>query len=225
MQDKGKPRYGREIAGDFGRSLVAPFNGSWREWFGRWIWWMQALEFGVLALACWVVWDLTGSAVATGVAFFGVLTTAVLVDLEARATERHAERRRLTDALGVDLDVPVQAFPDGHVLAYELHFAPGAELGDPDQPFILLGATPADRWDLVDAAWTFAVKGVAEGGGVMVVIDHAGFPALAQLGPLWRELAGGTIADLVTLEQRLVQIGARDVTDRRPRPVGARVAL
>lgn len=209
-----RPAYGREIAGDFGRSLVMPFNGTWR---GRYVWWMQALEAVVLGLACWVVWDLTGNAIATGATFFGVLIAASLVELEARVTERHLERARLSDSFGLELDGPSMTIADGYVLAYERGNQPGQMFTDADQPFIQVGAVPADRWDLLDAAWTFAVKG-APGSGLTLVIDKAGLPALAQLGGLWRELAEGEIGDLVTFEQRLAVMGARDMTSAFHQP-------
>lgn len=210
MQDSSRPRYAREIAREFAGAVVMPFNGTWR---GRYVWWMQGLEAAALAVCLFLVWSFAGATSAPGTvwatfaAFFGIATMSVLVEAEARVTERHLERQRAVVAAGDRVRIP-----DGYVLAYELGGQPGQLGTEPgDAPFVTVAAIGADRWDLVEPLWRFSVRASAVG-GVIVQLPAGSLAGVSALGGFFAELDGGKLGDLIQVERALTARGARDVS-------------
>lgn len=214
MQDSSRPRYAREIGREFAGAVAMPFNGTWR---GRYVWWMQFLEVAALVVSLFAVWVLAGGDTdapgrpgpwwTTFVAFLGIATMSVLVETEARVTERHLERQRAVVVAGDRVRIP-----DGYVLAYELGGQPGQLGTEPgDAPFVTVAAIGADRWDLVEPLWRFSVRASAVG-GVIVQLPAGSLAGVSALGGFFAELDAGKLGDLIQVERALTARGARDVS-------------
>lgn len=212
---------------EIGRELAEQAR-TFPVWRGRYVWWMQLLEGAVVLGACWWAWRTTGGTWAdfeaqrnTGPAVAAVGTFAcfavfaLLVEAEARATTRREERAR-ADARAAT-EARVLTVPDGYVLAYERVQVYGWTVTG-DTPRVTVAAIPADRWDLADALWSFVVepspwpRPQREGSeaGLQLTLLSDSFAALAQAGPLLRELAEAR--QVATVERILEGRGARDVS-------------
>lgn len=186
---------------------------------------LVAAELTVLVLA--LVWLAAGGTrhdvgagrpwVAVSVTLAGIVTVTVITEVEARATERWAERRRLEELFGIGIDTGPATVPVGYVLAYQLT-AGDMLLGNGAAPTVTVAAIPADRWDLNRALWKVRIDeqpwpraSRLEGGTRMTVWNEA-YPALAQLAPVLQEFAAGRPDRLAVVEAILAARGARNVT-------------
>lgn len=210
---QGKPAYGREMAREYGTSLMMPFRGTWR---GRYIWWAQYLEGALFAGALLAVWALAGGTTddpgapgpwwTVAAAFLGIAVLTSLVEAEARVTERRLERARVAAGARDGADIP-----DGYVLAYEIGNAAG-QLGDElADPFLIVAAVRADRWDLYEPLWRFSVR-QSSIGGLIVQLPAGGLAGVSALGGFFTELDEGQLRDLNAAERALAARGARDLT-------------
>jgi hypothetical protein len=209
---ESRPAYGREIGRELFGSLVLPIKGGWRS---RYVWWMQYLEVAVFVGLAFVVWQLSGGTPddpwalgpwwVVAAVFVGTGMLCWLIEAEARVTERRLERRRQTEA-GGRLDIP-----DGYVLAYELGNQAGqlgAELAD---PFLVVAAISADRWDLTEPLWRFTLR-ASSLGGLVVQLSAGNIAGVQVMRGFFAELKEGQLDDLTAAERALAARGARDVT-------------